>query len=732
MDIIHKWFCKDKIRILGLAWIIFSIMLGLISTRNSVTLTNDDTYFYLRFNTMQESMGFFKTLVALALNKDIAYIGEMRTYGLSKALHFLLHQLAGDKAFIYQFVITFMNTLSGILIYKIFKKLKIAEMAAFIAVMVFTLNPFNHMQTFHHWTYLMLPLYCLLFYIYFEIKNIQKNSIYTFKNYLCSAMLIFSTVFTGEYTLSMLGCVICFFMIYNFIVKNRRLVITYAGHLVFELTLFVAWNILWKNVLTESDPVRFITKKPSLEYLSMITSAFVDNLKRFLFIGKYNKLNMGTDGNVSVKIMLAFIIIIGAIVLITYLCSKEKVKEYSRIPWKLSIPILVFTLSSFVVYLVMNVIYYAGMAIHYFYSIFSLLSMAFIILLFSIIKSKKSGIILGALVLIICSGYNIIWYAYITPTAGKIDREIVSNVEMAAKEGKEALLIETKDTVFGEVLLNSKCYRPFSSFSAGWASQTFLLSLFKDVVYITPNANIIDNYDGTITIEDEKMIYQKEYKDKLTLNKEDIFLMCNDKYTEKRTYYSNVDDFISKKNMMIYSINDKDKFNYNLVINKPLLYVDAGCDNVQAGYDIDKPFTEDNTGGITYGYFGDSSSYFWENSPSELGAVFATNRFSNTSFGYKFTGLPTDKNLMLVVDIMDHWHNADGERVIDIVIKTDSGQLTYKDVDTCALSINAKTGEKAPVRLAFSIPNTTQATITFITKQGYDVASIQGIGLLEK
>lgn len=731
---IKHWFLEDKMRIATLAWIIFSITIGVISSLNTITLTNDDTSFVHQF---EMSNGFWKTVYKLLFNLDLASKGEMRTYGISKVIQFLLYHIARDKAWIYQFVITCTHLLSGIIVYKILKRLKVEILPSALAVIAFTLNPFCHVQTFHHWSYLMLPLYFVLFYIYIELGINQMDSIetkkYTLKRHLLSLIIILFTVFTGEYTLAMLACAICFFGIYNIVKKNRKLTFRYLGHLLLECTLALSWFALWKNVLSENEVGRFVIQKPNLGLFKMFTASIISNFKRFLFISESNKLDMGQDSVFSVCIALLVILVIGVTVIITYICFKDKISENNRISRKTSILIICFAFSSLSVYVVLNIFCYAGMSYHYFYSIFSLFTVAFVIVLCTLFNNKKTISAIIICLLLIFTGYNVVWYGYLKPTTAQVDKKIISQLEAAAKDGKKTLVVLMKDTVYGEVLLDSKCYRPLSTFSSGWTSQKYLNPIFDDVVYINYNTQITTNGNNTITLKGEKVIHGSSYAtDNLTFNKEDIFFICNDSDTGARTYYSDIDDYLNKENLKIYSANKNYNKNYALVFSPPILYIDVGDKNMENKLIKDKAFSEENRNTINYGYLaGDSSVYSVDGDIKIIGKVFKTNRYSPTSFTYKFTQLPEEKDLSIIVDIVEFWHKKAGERLFDIIVESDCTTSTYRDIDPYALSLNKETGEISPLRLAINLSKTKQASITFVSKKGYDVATIHGIGIIE-
>ncbi|BCJ93391.1 hypothetical protein acsn021_09600 [Anaerocolumna cellulosilytica] len=550
MDFINPWLNKDKKKTACYTWIIFSIVLGIISSINTVTLTLDDTYLYQRFNDFEANKGFRKTIFTLFLNLDLASTGELRTYGVSKVIHFLLHHIARDNASVYQFIITTVHTLSGILIYKTLKRLKIAELPCILSAITFTLNPFNHLQTFHHWSYLMLPLYLVLLYCYLELGTIQKyenECKLTWRNYIFSFILIFMIVFTGEYTLPMLGCTVLFFIIYSIIKRNKKLVIFFIQHLVYEGVLVIGWSILWKKILSENSVGRFVVQKLNFNFFYNIFLSTKESFKRFLFIGSNNKLDMGKDGVFSLNMMILFITVIFIMLSIIYICFKEKITDYNHlVSWKTSIAITCFSLSSFAVYSLMSIIYNAGMSYRYFYSIFSLLTVTFIILFFSIFRNKKILYLLTICILVIFTGYNVIWYAFLKPTTANIDKEIVSKVTSAANNGKNTMIVITEDTVFGEVLLNSKCYRPLSVFSEAWASQTFFNNIFENVVYISPKDKIVDNLDNTVSIIGDDIILGNNYTtDTLTFNKQDIYIISNNRYTDERNYYTDVNDYLN-------------------------------------------------------------------------------------------------------------------------------------------------------------------------------------------
>jgi hypothetical protein len=146
----------------------------------------------------------------------------------------------------------------------------------------------------------------------------------------------------------------------------------------------------------------------------------------------------------------------------------------------------------------------------------------------------------------------------------------------------------------------------------------------------------------------------------------------------------------------------------------------------------DKLYSENKDNIIDYGYLEQSTGVSAiEGDFSKLGETFKTNRYGNV-FSYKFSELPKDRDLAIVVDIMEHWHNEPNKRVFDIKVETDVNTFTFENVDPYVLSVNTETGAKSPCRIAINLPQTSQATVSFISKEGYDIATIHSIGIIGK
>ena len=104
------------------------------------------------------------------MNADVlADSGDFRTYGLSRMLHVIIMLLGNNSPAVYQFIIGFTHVLSGYLIYILLKELGFEEGISCCSGLLWAMSPFARVQTFHHWSYLMLPLYLLLlFFLYIE------------------------------------------------------------------------------------------------------------------------------------------------------------------------------------------------------------------------------------------------------------------------------------------------------------------------------------------------------------------------------------------------------------------------------------------------------------------------------------------------------------------------------------------------------------------------------------
>lgn len=707
--------------------VLCAVLLSFCSIVYSMTLTNDDGYMFIRFNDIERKYGFWKSCKIFFLNLDLAGTGEFRTYGLSKLIHFLLHHIVGEKAYMYQFIITISHLCSGILIFKILKTLKIDEITAVAAGLIFVFNPFVHIQTFHHFTYLMLPLYFSLGYILFNLKTYEKNNKYT---HIWNVILIFCTVFTGEYTLALLGSVILFFIIYSIKKQRKQLCAKYVLHLVLEGMLLLSWMFVWKNIISPEGVGRYqMASRFSFETMSLLVHGIVFNLKRFLWIGSYKPDFSPGDSTFSLTLFILSFLCIVAIMSGMVWCSWKKSREKKKTPIFLAMLIGCICLSSVSVYCMMNIVYGTGLATHYLYSVFSLFLVAIIVGL-SCCKRRIFLAGSGALLLTgLC--YNVFWYSYMIPTAGEIEKEMVEKIDELSQK-KDTIIIETQDSaILAPVLLVQKCYSPLSCFSTGWSSGYYLEERFENVVLITQDTVMEDKGESLIFtgLKPESITLNGELKDTVSVKKSTSGIIYVN--NGKRYYDKGIKKYKGKRALSIFSTLGNEVERKEIFI-PPVILIDVGGKIDIDGIKKDKEYEECPEENIFYGYIGNTSvSGLVDDTESEY---FSSNRYSinGEPFSYKFGNLQRDEEYLLVVDLLEYWHYNQGERVFDIEVETDDDKFLVNDLDPYYLSGAQNNQAASPIRVFIKLPETKTVTATFVSKRGYDVATIQGIGLIKK
>lgn len=151
----------QKHRIL-IIWLLFAVVFGILNASLASLLNMDDNVFRIYFDTWKTNGGVFQALLRFVSLQDFSSSGELRTYGLSRLLQCIIMIITNDSAPFYQFIIAFSQVASGYCIYHILNKLKIKNIISIPAGIIWSLSPFARVQTFHHWSYLMLPAYLSL------------------------------------------------------------------------------------------------------------------------------------------------------------------------------------------------------------------------------------------------------------------------------------------------------------------------------------------------------------------------------------------------------------------------------------------------------------------------------------------------------------------------------------------------------------------------------------------
>jgi hypothetical protein len=126
--------------------------------------------------------------------------------------------------------------------------------------LIYIFSLFAKVQAFHHYSYLMLPFYLCLLFIWTSLKTnriFREQGMISPWRVAALFLLCVAVTFTGEYSLSMLGYVLVCLIIYAIRTKSKPLGRLYGSLLVFFIAIVVGWVLLWKLVLCHIENKRY-------------------------------------------------------------------------------------------------------------------------------------------------------------------------------------------------------------------------------------------------------------------------------------------------------------------------------------------------------------------------------------------------------------------------------------------------------------------------------------------
>lgn len=506
--------------------------------------TYDDGYLTERFSMMINEYGIFGTIFREFLNMDLAWCGELRFYGLSKAIHVIIYFFAREHTGVYQFIIAGMHFASGILLYKIVDFWGYDNTTKFMCVIAWWFSPFAHIQTFHHFSYLFLPLYFVMGYTYFNLnggKSVNNGLLNGFIN----GLLIFCCIFTGENTIPLLGMIILIFIMWGMVTKKGKIVKKYIVHLCLSVILGVSWIMLWENKICVAENGRFSNPELSFSQLHLLIRDFMSSLAYFLWLGPFRyEGDWKTDfSGGGVFVVLFFV---ASIIYTSYRCMNRNVTKA-----KTKLPIYVFLVGAFICFFGMTIIYvmlnvFKGYRLEnrYFYTIYTVI-LCIIIILLNYISSMRVRRVINIGIIFVLIGLNIFWYGILLPQYARRNWEVERHLEKICDQYDTIVVVtEGENPVYGKVIERGYYYRPKSAFSEAWATESFVNNYFDKVIFVPETISVKFDYKN-IYLENAMIVYEQEELESMTVGYENTCFMYLD--NENQWQVTNFDEFYGQK-----------------------------------------------------------------------------------------------------------------------------------------------------------------------------------------
>lgn len=734
-------------------FILGAMGMGIIRAYLQETLVLDDTAYLANFqNIYLENGNIITALLKILLNVDLAYSGDFRTYGISKFIHSIIMLMFGNNCKVYAFLIGFSHVISGYFVYYILNFLYKNGDFVKICTLVYIFSPFMRVQSFHHFTYLLLPFYLLLAFICWELKGLYSN-ITVFK-LIVSMIWVFLIVFTGEHTLPMLFCILLLFALYARKRRWRKRFIKYCCLLIWEVLLFTGWYLFYNTFINQAEVSRFILKGVAIkegifEYLLSAIKA----LKSFLLINWEYTPTVRTSISVNsldqFSFAIMFAILAACLLIILGIKTKDKygnVAELATVSRKEMLGklvcIILFTLSSMLIYVALSIFTQAySMPTRYFYITFTLLSICLVAILFVVFSERDAKIISVALIIFFI-GQNIVWEACLLMETKMDDEEIALFLEEAEERGLQNLVVYNSSAGWNQALTSVNTYRGESAYDwavtlESWVAEKYN---FEKIIFMSEPCESVNEKYIRIYDNEEEICLEKDKVAFIGIS--NLSNLYGRQARTIRNCYFGYEEFRQSADcwgVNTYSSYVADRNDIGIAQKETLIYVDVGNEGETENDQMpDKEYSEESVG-ISYGYCSEglvtsSVSNELYQQTGDLGCQFLTNRYSSVGkMEYKFSGLPEDKMLAVVIDGFEWWQYSSNKRKYDIEIITDTENYWLKDIDTYLLGYTEEAlDHKSPYRIMINLADTKEVSIVFYNKEGFDVATLNGIGIVER
>lgn len=531
---------KGNLAILMIAILGFCVFQGYYSNQFSY----DDGYLTERFAMMINEYGVFGTIFGEFLNTDLAWSGELRFYGLSKAIHVIIFFLAGEHVGVYQFIMTGLHFASGILLYKIVDFFHFDRTTKFMCVCAWWFSPFAHVQTFHHFSYLFLPLYFVMGYTYFNLQG-SKSVNSKFLTGIINGVLIFCCMFTGESTIPLFGMIILAFIIRGRKIENRAMVKKYIEHECLAVILGISWIMLWSSKICVADEGRFSNPKLSFSTLAYMIRDFMSSLGYFLWLGPF-KYEENWKSNFLLSDMLIVLFCVIVIIYTSYCRMQSTVitKEDKPPLYRFLIGAFICFLGMTIIYVMLNIFKGYRMENRYFHTIYTVLTCIIIILLNYITDMRvKRAINIGIIMVLI--GLNVFWHGILLPQYARRNWEVERCLESICDQYDTIVVVTEGDNpVHGKVIERGYYYRPKSAFSAAWAAEALVNDFFDTVIFVPETISVKCDQEN-VYLDNAKIAFQQKSLESMTVDRVNTCFMYLD--DENHWQVSGFNEFYRQK-----------------------------------------------------------------------------------------------------------------------------------------------------------------------------------------
>lgn len=516
-------------------WLFFAISFGIFFMVLEPLPNMDD----IAYNSIPNNLLTFEQrirhLVDVLFNNDFKSHGEFRTYGFSRFLQTLLTFLFAKSHQLSMFLIPCIHIMSGYLLSKVLTLVNINSSTALFCGILWAASPFMRFETFHHFSYLALPVYFILLFSLFLLTQYvhqEKRNPYA---YVAGGVLLWMSVFTGEESLPLLGVAICIFILYSILIKDKRQLIIYISYLLLECAYVLSYHYYFKNILAATENIRFRTTsiESMLSTIPSLFSTFWDVTLGILQLPNgresfHNTIDVGLLQNASIIIILAFT---GVLFLLVYLlvqnCLRGKFAPFN-VCWPTKawyvLSIVALIVASYVVAAILHTVYGSVIWDRYLYMPNCLLLIGTYLIL-SILTDIKISVTFYLIAITFSMYKNAEFCAVYRVNANLLNNTVIEQIENAEQNGKTTMVVVNRQSnVYNAALLNPSYYFAETPFGYGWMAGLYIVKYteLQGFILCDDMSMVYDENSGIIQIYN-KMTNTIENK-----NSEDVFFAVLD------------------------------------------------------------------------------------------------------------------------------------------------------------------------------------------------------------
>lgn len=432
------------------------------------TMIYDDLYLVNLFQQLVTKVGIIEAIQNIFFAYDLGP-GQFRLYGISRLIHFFLYLIVGNNFYLTSLFIIFSQIFTSLILYKLFINFKIDSTASRDLSFVYLFSPFIFTNTFHHYSYLILPVQISIIAFYLLIND-------KLNYYLIPFFGIFIAL-TGESHL--IPVLFCFFLTGIYFVKknnnNYRKIIVLIIFIIITVILYYYLRLFYLGPPT--DYQRYLFNFINLHQLFSRSLIFWNSL----LLGFYQQIFPLLNQNFGFfLIFLLFLFII----FLNKKCRTSTPPLISSKIFVLSLIIFLFSISTILVTSIFTDQLHAVLPRRYCYIPLTILSMS----IYLYLKISKYTNLLSNFLLVLIFGSYFYYQIVAIPIIRAEDNLLIEKIKIETRNKPNAVVVFQNSW---DTFNNSEDFDPglpgirgsipeiFESYFSGYRWQMLYVKLFS-------------------------------------------------------------------------------------------------------------------------------------------------------------------------------------------------------------------------------------------------------------